>query len=246
MRISEERQREGMQFAGKKLRHEMKYYIHYHEYLGLRERVGAVLTMDKNSIGRDGYHIRSLYFDNMHEAALNDKNDGIFQRKKYRIRIYNKSDRVIKLERKSKYHEYIAKESASMTREEYDRIIAGDWEFLRNSESPLARDFYFDNKHGLLKPAVVVDYQREAYIFPVSDVRITFDKSLKGSIQSLDIFDPNLPMVESIEGPKTILEVKYNQFLPDFVYGLIQMSAANRSTISKYVICRERRKSYAD
>ncbi|MBW7474743.1 polyphosphate polymerase domain-containing protein [Paenibacillus oenotherae] len=235
-----------MQFDGKKLRHEMKYYIHYHEAQALRDRVGAVLMMDKNSIGREGYHIRSLYFDDMHETSLLDKNNGVFRRKKYRIRIYNKSDAVIKLERKSKYHDYIAKESASMTREEYERIISGDIDFMRDAEHKLIRDFYYDCKHGLMKPGVVVDYVREAYIFPISDVRITFDKQLKASIQSLDIFDVNLPMVESIEGPKTILEVKYNQFLPDFVYGLIQMSAHQRSTISKYVICRERRKSYAD
>ncbi|SDW66457.1 polyphosphate polymerase domain-containing protein [Paenibacillus sp. CF384] len=235
-----------MQFAGKKLRHEMKYYIHYHEYLGLRERLASVLKMDKNSIGREGYHIRSLYFDNVQESALIDKNDGVFQRKKYRIRVYNKSDAVINLERKSKFNEFIAKESVSMTREQFDRLVAGDAEFLLQLDHPLARDFYFDYKHGFLKPVVVVDYVREAYVYPVSDVRITFDKRLKASVQSLDIFDVDLPMVESIEGPKTILEVKYNQFLPDFVYGLLQMSAANRSTISKYVICRERRKSFAE
>lgn len=235
-----------MEFAGKKLRHEMKYFVHHHEAHALRNRIRPALTMDRNSIGSDGYHIRSLYFDNVHETALYDKNNGIFQRKKYRIRIYNKSDKVIKLERKSKYHDYIAKESASMTREEFDRIVNGDYDFMKDSDSPLARDFYFDCKHGFMKPGVVVDYVREAYIYPISDVRITFDKRLKASIQSLDIFDADLPMVESIEGPKTIVEVKYNQFLPDFVYGLIQMSAHNRSSISKYVICRERRKSYAD
>lgn len=235
-----------MQFAGKKLRHENKYYIHYHEYIGLQQRVKSALMMDKNSIGTDGYHIRSLYFDNMHETAINDKNDGIFQRKKYRIRIYNKSDHVIKLERKSKYHDYIAKESVSLTRAQCDSIINGNFECISNSDHPLMRDFYFDAKHGRLQPAVVVDYLREAYIYPVSDVRITFDKQLCASVSSFDIFDKNLVTVEQIEGPRTILEVKYNQFLPDFVYGLVQMSAANRSTISKYVICRERRKSFAD
>lgn len=235
-----------MQFAGKKLRHEMKYYIHNHEYIGLQNRISSVLTMDKNSIGKEGYHIRSLYFDNVHEAALIDKNNGIFQRKKYRIRIYNKSDTVIKLERKSKYHDYIAKESASLTRAQCDSIMNGNFECIRESDNPLIRDFYFDAKHGYMKPAVVVDYVREAYIYPVSDVRITFDKYLSASIQSFDIFDPQLVTVESIEGPKTILEVKYNQFLPDFIYGLVQMSTHNRSTISKYVICKEKRKMYAD
>ncbi|MHA0856869.1 polyphosphate polymerase domain-containing protein [Paenibacillus sp. CMAA1364] len=235
-----------MQFAGKKLRHEMKYYIHNHEYNGLQSRISSVLAMDNNSIGKEGYHIRSLYFDNVLEAALIDKNNGVFQRKKYRIRIYNKSDKVIKLERKSKYHDYIAKESASLSRSQYDQIMNGDIEFLNQSDIQLMKDFYFDMKHGYMKPAVVVDYIREAYIYPIGDVRITFDKCLSGSMQSFDIFDRDLVTVESIEGPKTILEVKYNQFLPDFVYGLLQMSSHNRSTISKYVICKEKRKMYAD
>ena len=235
-----------MEFAGRKLRHELKHFIHRHEAMALRSRISPILHMDKHSLNRDGYHIRSLYFDNVHEDCLLDKNNGIFGRKKYRIRIYNKSDTVIKLERKSKYQNYVAKESASMTRKEYDRIVSGDYDLLRDSASPLARDFYVDCKHGGMKPAVVVDYVREAYIYPISDVRITFDKYLQASIQSLDIFDPDLPMAGSVEGPKTILEVKYNQFVPDFISGLLQMSAHNRSSISKYVICRERRKSYAN
>jgi len=235
-----------MDFAGKKLRHELKYYLHHHELIGLRNRVRPVLQMDANSLGQEGYHIRSLYFDNMHEAHLYDKNNGYFHRKKYRIRVYNLSDRVIKLERKSKYNDYIAKESADITREQYDRIIAGELDVLKETNNALLRDFYLDARNGKMLPSVIVDYIREAYIYPISDVRITFDKSLKASVQSMDIFDPEQVMVESLEGPKTILEVKYNRFMPEFVQNLIRPSAHNRSTISKYVICRERRKTYAD
>jgi VTC domain. len=235
-----------MEFSGKKLRHELKYYIHEHEGIGLRHRIRPFMRMDNNSIGTEGYHIRSLYFDNVHEASLYDKNNGIFQRKKYRIRIYNCSDSVIKLERKSKFNDYIAKESASITREQYERLAIGDASALKGESHPLLQDFYHDAVSGRMLPTVVVDYIREAYIYPVSDVRITFDKRLKASIQSMDIFDPDLPMVESIASPKTILEVKYNQFLPEFIQNLVRMSAHNRSSISKYVICREKRKSYAD
>ncbi|WP_411344396.1 polyphosphate polymerase domain-containing protein [Paenibacillus sp. WLX1005] len=233
-----------MRFDNKRLRHELKYYIAPNEYEGLRRRVATVMRLDRNSTDRDGYHIRSLYFDNIQETALFDKNNGAFRRKKYRIRIYNKSDAVIKLERKSKYNEFTAKESAAITREQFDQIMHGDTRFLLDSGNLLMRDFYYDMLHGQLKPAVVVDYVREAYIYPVSDVRITFDKYLCAGVQSFDIFDPDLVTMESVDGPRQILEVKYNQFLPDFIKHLVQLSSHNRSTISKYVLCKERQKVF--
>ncbi|MBN2981727.1 MULTISPECIES: polyphosphate polymerase domain-containing protein [Cohnella] len=234
-----------MEFAGKRLRHELKFYIHHHEYVGLRKRVGALLTLDRNSVDESGYHIRSLYFDNSHESSLYDKLNGIFARKKYRIRIYNKSDRTIKLERKSKYNDYVAKESAALTREQVDRLMTGDYAFLLDGGSELMRDFYYDLKNGAMQPAVVVDYVREAYLYPTGDVRITFDKQLSASVQSFDIFDRELVGVETVEGPRTILEVKYDAFLPNVVRDLLQLSSHNRSSISKYCICKERRKVFA-
>ncbi|ANF94926.1 polyphosphate polymerase domain-containing protein [Paenibacillus bovis] len=233
-----------MKFANKRLRHELKYYIAPNEYEALRRRVATVMRLDRNSIGNEGYHIRSLYFDNINETALFDKNNGAFQRKKYRIRIYNRSDAVIKLERKSKFNEFTAKESASLTREQFDSLMVGESQFLLESGDLLMREFYYDLLHGQLKPSVVVDYIREAYIYPVSDVRITFDKQLQAGVQSFDIFDPDLVTLESIDGPRQILEVKYNQFLPDFIKHLIQLSSHNRSTISKYVLCKEKQKVF--
>lgn len=229
----------------RKLRHELKFYIHNHEYTGLRERIKSILKLDKNSVDENGYHIRSLYFDNIYESALHEKNDGILNRKKYRIRIYNKSDAVIKLERKNKWNQYVSKESASMTRAEVEALLRGETDFLAKAESVLKREFYFAIKHGFMKPAVVVDYVREAYIYSVSDVRITFDKQLSAGVQSFDIFDPDLVTRSMIEGPRTILEVKYNEIVPSHILQLLQMSAQQRSTISKYAICKESRKVYS-
>ena len=131
-----------MHFQGKKLRNELKFYINIHDYLTLRSKVSAILEMDAHSVTSDGYGIRSLYFDGMHAHSLYDKNDGIFNREKYRIRIYNESDHVIRLERKSKYGGYIHKESAPLSRMEYDCILAGDYEVLEDTEDPLLRNFY--------------------------------------------------------------------------------------------------------
>ncbi|TYP68638.1 polyphosphate polymerase domain-containing protein [Paenibacillus methanolicus] len=228
-----------MEFMGKKLRHEQKYYLHPHEYLAIRQRVSAMLPMDSHSLGPNGYGIRSLYFDNPHDSALFDKVDGIFGRHKYRIRVYNGEDRVIKLERKNKYGEYVNKESASLTREAYDRILLGDASLLQDRPEKLVQDFYRAICHHGYRPTAIVDYEREAYVYETGDVRITFDKKLASGINTYDMFDPALTMLEALESTRTILEVKFNEFLPEPIRLLAQPHNSIRSAISKYVICRE-------
>jgi hypothetical protein len=44
-------------------------------------------------------------------------------------------------------------------------------------------------KWDLLKPKTIVDYTREAYVYPVGNVRITFDKSIRTGIYSKNLFD---------------------------------------------------------
>lgn len=228
-----------MQFRGRKLRTEHKYYLHIHEYMSLQQRVAAALTMDKHSIDRDGYCIRSLYFDDPHRFALEDKNNGVFKREKYRIRIYNGSDNHIALERKSKFGEYVCKESARLNRDEYDRILAGEYSFLAEREEKLLHEFYAALTSYAFRPAVIVDYWREAYVYEYGNVRITFDKKLSAGVNTIDLFHPQLVLEETIPTPLTIMEVKFDNFLPDHIRKIVQPNSQIRSSISKYVICRE-------
>jgi hypothetical protein len=223
----------------KKFRHELKFYINYYEYEVLRRKLKAVLKQDQYSINDQGYHIRSLYFDNLYENDLYEKNNGILKRKKIRIRIYNKSDNVIKLERKHRYGEYICKESVSLTEEEYQKVLAYDYDFLREKQSPLYRDFYLYLRSEKLSPKIIVDYKREAYVGSESDVRITFDKELSTGTNSIDIFNKDIVTVEALTFPRLIMEVKFNEYLPTYIRRLLELDSHNRSAISKYVICRE-------
>jgi hypothetical protein len=226
-----------MQFMGRKLRHELKYFLHLHTYADLRRRVAVLFPRDPHSVGADGYSIRSLYFEGPHDQALFDKRNGIFSREKFRIRIYNGCDRFIRLERKSRYGEWVSKESAPLTREEYDRLLAGDGSFLQTGPK-LRRDFYDAIARRGYKPSVIVDYVREAYFCEPGGARITFDKRLSAAINSTDLFDPGMVTVEALDHSLTIMEIKYDAYLPEFVRLLVQ-SDAQRSAISKYAICRE-------
>ena len=87
-----------------------------------------------------GYFIRSLYFDDYWNTAYAEKDAGVLLRKKYRVRIYHCSDRSIKLERKKKFGSWIYKEAAPLTRAEFERILAGDYDFLLHSPTACVRN----------------------------------------------------------------------------------------------------------
>lgn len=224
----------------KVFRHENKYYINYKDHMVLQTALSSVMRLDSNADEYGGYHIRSLYFDDIYETALTEKIAGSDNRCKYRIRIYNYSDGIIKLEKKQKRGKFIKKTSMNLTRDECDSIIAGDSSFLLEKPHKLAKEFYLQTRTRLLKPKVVVDYWREAYVYPVEDVRVTFDIDLKGSTMLTDIFDPNMPVLPVFDNGIMVLEVKFNKYLPEAIKcALNSVGAAKRSAISKYVLCRK-------
>lgn len=220
------------------LRHELKYHITSAEMTVLRGVLRPLMQLDPNGNERNEYHIRSLYFDTINEDALEEKIAGVGNRKKYRIRIYNFSDRVIKLECKSKYGDLISKQSVTIPRDLAEQLIAGDPEGLQRMRHPLFHDVFREMRTRLLRPAVIVDYVREAYIHPAEEVRITFDKQLRTGLYSSDMFNPSLPTYPVFDDPVEILEVKYDEFLPSYLQSVLSGITAQRSAVSKYVWCR--------
>ena len=217
----------------------MKHHLTFMEYQILRKKVAAVLKLDSNA-GPDGcYHIRSLYFDDFRNTALFEKQAGVARRKKYRIRIYNNSDQFIKFERKTKLNQYILKDWVRITREDADKMIAGDVNFLVDSESALLRDFYLDYRRNLLRPVVMVDYIREAYEHPIGNVRITLDKGLHTALGPMAFFDHQCSTTGIQEEHNMILEVKFDDILPLHIRGLFPNTIRPRSALGKFVACRE-------
>ena len=222
------------------LRHELKYYITPLEYEVLSRQLRRVLDKDPFGDENNEYHIRSLYFDTIFNDALTDKLDGVKNRDKYRIRIYNFSDKVIKMECKTKVGSLISKRSAKIPRILAEQLIAGDPTGLEQSRSGLLRDIFREMKLNYLRPVVLVDYVREAYLHPAEEVRITFDKHLHSGLGSVDLFNPHVPTVSPFDHNEMILEVKFNRFLPNHIRDLLCtcVQSAQNSAISKYVWCR--------
>lgn len=184
------------------------------------------------------YFIRSLYFDDRDDSAFREKLSGIDERDKFRIRIYDMRDDVIKLECKHKSNGYIKKQSIGLSRKEYEKLMSGDRLFLLNRPEPFARRMYLEFAQRALKPAVIVDYTREAFVFPMEDVRVTFDKNVRTGLRSVDMFNAGIPTYPVIDDYGMVLEIKFNRFLPTYIRSLLQLEASQRSAISKYVLCR--------
>lgn len=221
-----------------KFRHEIKHYINFSDYLAIKSRLRTIMHLDKNANENNEYKIRSLYFDNVYDKALMEKVIGVPKRDKFRIRFYNDNHDFIRLEKKSKIRGLCLKDSARVTKEEVERIRRGDIEFLRDSDKKLLVDLYAQIKGNLLRPKTIVDYTREAYIYPLGNVRITFDKSIRTGLNSTDLFNPNIPTIEAINSNFIVLEVKWDEYLPQSIHDIIQVRERRATSVSKYEACR--------
>ena len=219
-------------------RHELKYFINPAELEALRARLSPVLQLDSHCRNGEPYAIRSLYFDDICDSAYYDKAAGVMHRDKYRIRIYRNSDKEIFLERKRKMGDLIQKSSTQITRRLCEQLISGDPRGLQTSSNLLLQDMYVQMRTRLLRPAVIVDYVREAYLHPAENVRITFDLNLRSGLASQDLFNPKIATVCPLDENVQILEVKFDRYLPDHIARLLAGVEADRSAISKYVLCR--------
>lgn len=231
-----------MEYLGHRLRHELKFYINDGVYHTLRSRLATIASPDSHMHDPEGYLITSIYFDDFHHTAMEEKISGNQFRNKYRIRGYNRSDARILLECKRKYGEYISKDSAPLSRQEYDSILAGDYSFLVAKDEPLCQEFYARRRLQLIHPTVVVEYLREAYVAREGNVRITFDKDVSAcSIPCSILLEPGQAR-RVLEPGQMVLEVKFDSYLPDAIAQILQTGMTERCAISKYVMCRNEKR----
>ncbi len=218
-----------------KYRNEWKHEINYCDMLCLRSRLSAIAKPDPHTIGGK-YFIRSLYFDTASDKALREKTDGVNMREKFRIRIYNGDSSVIKLEKKSKINGLCAKQTVLLSKSEAQAIAQGDYGWMTAERSSLISEFYSKITGGL-RPKTIVDYTREPFVFPQGNVRVTLDYNIRTGIKCTDFLNPDCVTVPAGESP-IVLEVKWDEYLPDIIRDAVQLPGRRVTAFSKYAACR--------
>lgn len=217
-------------------RHEVKHEISNLDMLILRQRLNVIMTPDNHAVNGQ-YKIRSLYFDNLNDKALRENLDGVNIREKYRIRLYNNDPSVIHLERKFKHGGLGFKDSAILTMEQAMAIANGDIHWMSASTDEVILGFYSRICSEGLSARVIVDYTREPFVFSAGNVRVTLDYDIRTGLRCTDFLNPDCPTVP-IQGSPCILEVKWDNYLPDIIRDAVQLTGRRSAAFSKYVACR--------
>lgn len=221
-----------------KMRHEIKHEITYHDMIILRKRLQTVMKRD--SYAKDGiYKIRSLYFDNISDKALREKIDGVNHREKFRIRYYNDDTSFIRLEKKSKKSDIGNKQMAPLTLEEAQKIIDGDYEWMKScKDRPLILELYTKMVLQGLRPKTIVDYTREPFTFDAGNVRVTLDYNIRTGLKCTDFLNSDCITIPAGDTNTIILEVKWDNYLPDIIKDIVQLEGRRGAAFSKYAVSR--------
>ncbi len=221
-----------------KYRHEYKYPLSDLEAAIIKERLKTIMPLDSH-VGPTGkYLISSLYFDDYYDSCLSENENGIDPKEKFRIRIYNHDSSRISLECKRKERGKTLKTSCSLTKEQVDLIVSGKRLVANDSMNPLLKKFIYQQNSRNLKPKVIVDYQRVPFIYKQGNVRITFDSDLSSSSQITGFLTGDYPTRPIMPVGSLLLEVKFDEFLPDYIYEVMQLENLTQTAFSKYYLCR--------
>ena len=218
-------------------RHECKHWITYADVITIRQRMQAIARPDPHAI--DGkYLIRSLYFDNLDNKALREKNNGLNRREKFRIRYYNMDPAsIIHLEKKIKVDNLGTKYSATLSMEEAQKIVDGDIGWMLDSGRPLVQELYCKMFYQGLTPKVIVDYTREPFIYDPGNVRVTLDYDIRTGLDKTDFLNPDCITIPAGDAP-ILMEVKWDEFLPGIIRDAVQLKGVRLGAFSKFAQCR--------
>ena len=203
----------------------------------LAGRLKNVMTQDIHQEG-DCYEIRSLYFDDAWDRCLDENEAGVDLREKYRIRIYDPKSDVIHLEIKEKNRGLTKKRSCDLFREECLAIMDGELPLNVDGRAPL-NSLQLQMRCNRMEPKVIIAYERTAFVHPSGNVRITFDRNIMASRNREEFLEDRVSgMVPVLPAGMHVLEVKYDEFLPDTIAQQLEIGKLRKTAFSKYYLGR--------
>lgn len=220
-----------------KYRHELKYICDNTTLWYIENKLQRVMHYDPHADQHGEYLIRSIYFDDNQYSCFFSNEDGMDPREKYRIRSYNYSSSRISLEKKKKKSNMTGKEICLIDKTTCLKMIHGQvrgFEFL--GRSSLLDEWYTSHRTSQLKPLMMSEYLRRPLVFWPGNVRITFDRNICASKQFDRFFNKELSRIAVLPSGYHILEVKYDDFLPDVIYQLIEDTHMIQTTFSKFYL----------
>ncbi|MBQ8474159.1 MAG: VTC domain-containing protein, partial [Clostridia bacterium] len=77
------------------------------------------------------------------------------------------------------------------------------------------------------------------YVYKLGNVRVTFDTNIASSRSLTDFFEPRIPRRQILPAGMHLMEVKFDEYLPDFIYRSLNLGQLQQTSFSKYSLCRK-------
>ena len=219
-----------------RFRHEYKYLLSENALQMFGSRLKGIMKRDPHT-GDDGrYLIRSIYFDDMYDSCFHENEDGSAVKEKFRIRAYNADDSFICLELKRKEHGKTEKLMEVIDKELYEYLVFDRPVKGFSKIGTLAKTLIMQKKTRLMRPRVIIQYEREPFIYDKGNVRVTFDRYISASPFTDRLFEDNAYCLPTLPEGIHLLEVKWDEFLPDEIRTALENSRLNATAFSKYYL----------
>ena len=216
-------------------RHEYKYIVSDSQIKYLENQIKRIMKPDPHT-EKGIYNIRSLYFDDYYNSSYYSVENGEDPREKFRIRIYNSSDSRISLECKSKLDTKTQKSSTLISKDDVYSLLSN--KTIKSSNDLLIGRLNSKILLNNLKPTIIVEYERKPYIYKEGNVRVTFDTNISSSNYIKDFFKEKIIKRPVMPTGMHILEIKFDDFLPDVIYETLDIGKLQQISFSKYYLCR--------
>lgn len=217
-------------------RHEYKYICSMSQLLEIRERIRPFMHLDPAAEAEGAYTVRSLYFDDHCNRCLRENLDGTDPREKFRIRIYNGELRRARLELKQKRQGMTRKLSCPLPEDTLGTILSGRPPAFTDT-APLLQQLVLEMHTRLLRPRIIVEYDRIPYVYRDGNVRITLDMDIRSSADTALFGERRIPGRLLMPARLHVLEVKFDDFLPQHIFQAAQIRGLRRTSFSKYALC---------
>jgi SPX domain protein involved in polyphosphate accumulation len=205
----------------------------------LRYRIEPVMYLDSHTGTSGKYSIRSLYFDDIYNSCYYENENGTDPREKFRIRIYNHSMDRITLECKRKERGKTLKTSCPLTIEQTRMLMAGRVLPDIANQPEVLRKLTLRMMTKGMRPVVIVEYDRIPYVYPNGNVRVTMDMNVSSSTNIERFLDAQIPKRPIMPAGQHLLEVKFDEYLPDFIHHNLNLHSLTQTAYSKYYLCRK-------
>lgn len=212
----------------------------------LKARLQSVLDTDTNQKEKQGYQITSVYFDDYWDGCLWEAIDGVRDRCKYRIRIYDDNFNVIKLEIKHKRDSRIYKLSQNITFEEMKTFLRGECVERERETDDVIGQMNMAIRTKKIEPVIIVEYDRTAFVYETGNVRITLDCNLRYSTNIDDFISGKKEQYRVLPEENRVIEVKYDEMLPGVIARIIENGNMTQTSFSKYCLCRRMELGYVN